>query len=81
MAAGLLALRSAVGYGSRSAGSDPAETINPVAAQVMAEVGVDDSRKLITLLPAAPQPLDGAPARRRDHAGVLAGQSRELAAG
>ena len=41
MAAGLVTLRSGGTVRVQSAGSDPAETINPLAAQVMAEVGVD----------------------------------------
>jgi protein-tyrosine-phosphatase len=41
MAAGLVNLRSQGRVHVRSAGSDPAETINPVAVDVMAEIGVD----------------------------------------
>jgi arsenate reductase len=43
MAAGLLKLRSDGRVLVRSAGSDPAETINPTVVQVMAEIGVDIS--------------------------------------
>ena len=41
MAAGLLTLRSGGTVGVRSAGSEPAETVNPLAVQAMAELGVD----------------------------------------
>jgi arsenate reductase (thioredoxin) len=41
MAAGLLTLRSGGLAHPRSAGSDPAEEINPLAAQAMAELGID----------------------------------------
>jgi arsenate reductase len=41
MAAGLVTLRSGGLVGVRSAGSDPGETVNPLAAQAMAELGVD----------------------------------------
>lgn len=41
MAAGLLTLRSGGLVGVRSAGSDPGEIVNPLAAQAMAELGVD----------------------------------------
>ena len=41
MAAGLVTLRSQGRVHVRSAGSEPAESINPLAAQVMDEVGVD----------------------------------------
>jgi arsenate reductase len=41
MAAGLLTLRSGGHVGVRSAGSDPGEFVNPLAAQAMAELGVD----------------------------------------
>jgi arsenate reductase (thioredoxin) len=41
MAAGLVTLRSGGAVHVRSAGSDPAERINDLAAQVMAELGVD----------------------------------------
>jgi protein-tyrosine-phosphatase len=41
MAAGLVTLRSGGTARVRSGGSDPAEAVNPLAAQVMAEVGVD----------------------------------------
>jgi protein-tyrosine-phosphatase len=41
MAAGLLKLRSDGRIEVRSAGSDPADEINPAAVQVMDEVGID----------------------------------------
>lgn len=41
MAAGLVALRSGGRVRVRSAGSDPSDTVNPLASQVMAELGID----------------------------------------
>jgi arsenate reductase len=41
MAAGLMNLRAAGRVHVRSAGSDPAEEINPVVVEAMAELGVD----------------------------------------
>jgi protein-tyrosine-phosphatase len=41
MAAGLVRLRSGGRIHVRSAGSDPAETINPAVVEAMTEVGVD----------------------------------------
>jgi arsenate reductase (thioredoxin) len=41
MAAGLVTLRSGGRIAVRSAGSDPAETINPAVVEAMAELGVD----------------------------------------
>lgn len=41
MAASLLTLRSGGRVGVRSAGSDPAEIVQPLAAEVMAELGVN----------------------------------------
>jgi protein-tyrosine-phosphatase len=41
MAAGLVRLRSAGRIHVRSAGSDPADTINPIVIEAMAEIGVD----------------------------------------
>jgi arsenate reductase len=41
MAAGLVTLRSGGRVNVRSAGSDPAESINALASQAMAEVGID----------------------------------------
>jgi arsenate reductase (thioredoxin) len=41
MAAGLLALRSGGRIHVRSAGSDPAETVNPAVEEAMTEIGVD----------------------------------------
>jgi len=44
MAAALLALRSAGDVVVRSAGSDPADQVNPLAVEAMAELGVDLSK-------------------------------------
>jgi len=52
MAAGLLKLRSDDRILVRSAGSDPAEVVNPAVIQVMDELGVDLSEEL-------PKPLTG----------------------
>ncbi len=52
MAAGLLAKLAGSEVAVRSAGSDPADEINPAAVAAMAEVGVDLSRAL-------PKPLTG----------------------
>jgi protein-tyrosine-phosphatase len=41
MAAGLVRLRSEGAVNVRSAGSDPADEINPAVIEVMAELGVD----------------------------------------
>jgi protein-tyrosine-phosphatase len=41
MAAGLLTLRSSGQIEVRSAGSDPAEEVNPLAVEAMAELGVE----------------------------------------
>lgn len=41
MAAGLLTLRSSGQIEVRSAGSDPADHVNPLAVKAMAELGVD----------------------------------------
>jgi arsenate reductase len=41
MAAGLVTLRSGGRVNVRSAGSDPVESINALASQAMAEVGID----------------------------------------
>ena len=46
MAAGLTQLRSEGRVRVRSAGSDPAEEINPAVAEAMAEVGLDLSEEL-----------------------------------
>ena len=46
MAAGLLAKLGGDRVSVRSAGSDPAEAINPAAVEAMSEVGVDLSREL-----------------------------------
>ena len=54
MAAGLVKLRSGGRIHVRSAGSDPAETINPAVVEAMREIGVDLSEEF-------PKPLtDGA---------------------
>jgi arsenate reductase (thioredoxin) len=45
MAAGLVTLRSEGRVLVRSAGSDPAATLNPAVVEVMAEVGVDMSEE------------------------------------
>jgi protein-tyrosine-phosphatase len=45
MAAGLVELRSGGRIGVRSAGSAPADEINPAVVEAMAEVGVDLSRE------------------------------------
>ena len=59
MAAGLLTLRSNGLVGVRSAGSEPAEKINPLAAEVMAELEVD-------LADAFPKPLTDEVVRAAD---------------
>jgi arsenate reductase (thioredoxin) len=59
MAAGLLTLRSEGLVGVRSAGSDPGEIVNPLAAQAMAELGVD-------LADAFPKPLTDEVVRAAD---------------
>jgi len=41
MAAGLVTLRSGGAVSVRSAGSDPADAVNPLAVAAMAELGVD----------------------------------------
>ncbi len=50
MAAGLVTLRSGGRVAVRSAGSEPAETINPVAVEAMAELGVDIREEVPKLL-------------------------------
>jgi protein-tyrosine-phosphatase len=59
MAAGLLTLRSDGLVGVRSAGSDPGEIVNPLAAEAMAELGVD-------LADAFPKPLTDEVVRAAD---------------
>jgi len=59
MAAGLLTLRSGGLVGVRSAGSDPAEAVNPLAAEALSEVGVD-------LANAFPKPLTDEVVRAAD---------------
>jgi arsenate reductase len=46
MAAGLTTLRSGGRVAVRSAGSEPAEEVNPLAVEAMAELGVDLSTAL-----------------------------------
>jgi len=43
----------------RSAGSEPASSVNPVVVQAMSEIGLDISREF-------PKPLTGAPVRAAD---------------
>ena len=50
MAAGLLQLRSAGRIGVRSAGSEPADEVNPLVVDAMREVGVDLGAAIPTLL-------------------------------
>ena len=59
MAAGLTALRSEGRIRVRSAGSDPADTINPAVVEAMAEVGLDVSEEL-------PRPLTDEVVRAAD---------------
>jgi protein-tyrosine-phosphatase len=59
MAAGLLTLRSGGRVHPRSAGSDPAEDVNPLAAQALAELGLD-------LEDAFPKPLTDEVVRAAD---------------
>ena len=50
MASGLLAKLAGDRVAVRSAGSDPAEAVNPAAVEAMSEVGVDISAELPKLL-------------------------------
>ena len=59
LAAGLITLRSGGRVGVRSAGSDPAEVVNPLVTDVMAELGVD-------LEEAFPKPLTDEVVRAAD---------------
>ena len=59
MAAGLLALRSQGRVDVRSAGSAPAEEINPAVVEAMAELGIDLSHEL-------PKPLRDEAVRAAD---------------
>jgi arsenate reductase (thioredoxin) len=59
IAAGLVSLRSGGRVGVRSAGSDPAEEVQPLVAEVMAELGVD-------LAEAFPKPLTDEVVRAAD---------------
>ena len=59
MAAALTTLRSGGRVAVRSAGSEPADSINPVVVEAMAELGVD-------LAEAFPKPLDDEAVRAAD---------------
>ena len=59
MAAGLTALRSEGRIRVRSAGSDPADTINPAVVEAMAELGLDMSEEF-------PKPLTDEVVRAAD---------------
>ena len=59
MAAGLVRLRSGGRIHVRSAGSDPADTINPAVIEAMAEIGVDMSEEF-------PKPLTDEVVRAAD---------------
>ena len=59
MAAGLVRLRSDGRIDVRSAGSDPADTINPAVVQAMDEIGVDMSEEF-------PKPLTDEAVRAAD---------------
>jgi arsenate reductase (thioredoxin) len=59
MAAGLVKLRSEGRIHVRSAGSDPAETINPAVVEAMTELGVDMSEEF-------PKPLTDEVVRAAD---------------
>ena len=59
LAASLITLRSGGRVGVRSAGSDPAEVVNPLVAEVMAELGVELSE-------AFPKPLTDEVVRAAD---------------
>jgi arsenate reductase len=59
MAAGLVSLRSGGLVGVRSAGSDPGESVNPLVAKAMTEIGVD-------LEEAYPKPLTDEVVRAAD---------------
>ena len=59
MAAGLVRLRSEGRIHVRSAGSDPADTINPAVVEAMAEIGVDMSEEF-------PKPLTDEVVRAAD---------------
>ena len=66
LAASLVTLRSGGRVGVRSAGSDPAEVVNALVAEVMAELGVE----LSEAFPKAPDGR-GRPRRgRRRHVGL-----------
>ena len=50
MAAGMLAARAEGAVRVRSAGSDPADRLNPAVVEAMREVGIDISREMPKLL-------------------------------
>jgi arsenate reductase len=50
MAAGILHARADGAVSVRSAGSDPAEVLNPAVVEAMAEMGIDISREVPKLL-------------------------------
>ena len=66
MAAALLSHMAGDRIEVRSAGTEPAEQINPVAIAAMAELGIDISRRH----PQDPHRRRGADQRRRDHHGL-----------
>ncbi len=59
MAAGLLDQKAAGRVGVRSAGSEPAENVNPAAVEAMSELGIDISREF-------PKPLSDDAVREAD---------------
>jgi protein-tyrosine-phosphatase len=59
MAAGLLAQRGGGRVVVRSAGSEPADRLNPAVVEAMAEIGIDISREM-------PKPLSGDAVRAAD---------------
>jgi arsenate reductase len=59
MAAGLVKLRSGGRIQVRSAGSDPAEALNPAVVQALSEVGIDTSEEF-------PKPLTDEAVRAAD---------------
>jgi arsenate reductase (thioredoxin) len=65
MAAALLTHLAGDRIEVRSAGTEPADQINPAAITAMAEIGID-----ITAAPQNPHPRRGAGQRHRDHHGL-----------
>ena len=59
MAAGLLSHRAQGSVGVRSAGSEPAASLNPAVVEAMAEIGIDISQEF-------PKPLTGEVVRAAD---------------